>query len=218
MREAHNIEAVMELDIDMMGFIFYPQSSRYVSHVPNVPSMFQYKYKACNNKRPKVAGVFVNDTIENILHKVTTYQLDCLQLHGQESVHTIRQLKQVLQMQQLSHVEIIKAINIATPTDFDLCQQYEDVADMLLFDTKGTLAGGNGKTFDWTMLNAYQGSLPFLLSGGIGIHNVDALCHLHHPRWQGIDVNSQFELSPALKDTRLLASFITKIRTFKKAL
>ena len=108
--------------------------------------------------------------------------------------------------------EIIKAIAVAGRADVEGSAEYAGTADMLLFDTKGKAAGGNGTRFDWSLLRAYSGSLPFLIGGGIGPDDADDILHFNHPQFAGIDLNSRFETSPGIKDIEALAHFIEEVR------
>lgn len=202
MREAANIRAVEALGIDLMGFIFWPGSRRYVSQLP------AYLPTACRR-----VGVFVDAPVGDIVQHADSYQLHAIQLHGHESPAAIRQLRQ-----QLPHADtsIIKALNIATTADLRQAAAYEGVADVLLFDTKGPSVGGNGQQFDWHVLAAYTGATPFLLSGGIGPDDVRRVHAFRHPRCLGIDLNSRFESSPAVKDTPKIASFIHQLKHYEQ--
>lgn len=192
MREAENIREAEALGIDWMGFIFWPQSSRYVAERPT------YLPTRC-----KRVGVFVDEQIEQVRHIVEDYALDIIQLHGNESPEYAR---------TLGGRTLIKAFNIATADDLAQTRPYEGIVDLFLFDTKGRTVGGNGEKFDWTVLNAYQGATPFLLSGGIGPDDAERIRAFRHPRCIGIDLNSRFEVSPAFKDVDLLREFVKNIR------
>ena len=196
MREAENIRELEAQGVDLMGFIFWPKSSRYVSERP------AYLPTKC-----KRVGVFVDERIEEVQRIAKEYALDFIQLHGHETPDYIRQLDDQLSIinYQLS---IIKAFNIATADDFAACIPYEGLVDYFLFDTKGKSVGGNGEKFDWSVLKAYHGRTPFLLSGGIGPDDAARIKAIRHPRYAGIDLNSRFELSPALKDINKLKTFI----------
>ena len=192
MRQAENIREAEALGIDWMGFIFWPKSSRYVAVRPT------YLPTRC-----KRVGVFVDEQIEQVRHVAEDYALDIIQLHGNESPDYVRTLA--------GHT-LIKAFNIATADDLSQTRPYEGIADLFLFDTKGRTVGGNGEKFDWTVLNAYQGATPFLLSGGIGPDDAERIRAFRHPRCIGIDLNSRFEVSPAFKDVDLLREFVKNIR------
>ena len=192
MRDADNIREVEALGIDMMGFIFWPKSSRYVSERPN------YMPTKC-----KRVGVFVDEDIEQVKRTADEYQLDMIQLHGHERPDYIR---------QLSGRKVIKAFNIATSADLEATKPYEGIVDYFLFDTKGKSVGGNGAKFDWTVLADYVGETPFLLSGGIGPDDAARIRSFHHSQLAGIDLNSRFEITPGLKDINKLKEFINELQ------
>ena len=196
MREAENIRELEAQGVDLMGFIFWPKSSRYVSERP------AYLPTKC-----KRVGVFVDERIEEVQRIAKEYALDFIQLHGHETPDYIHQLDDPLSIINCQ-LSIIKAFNIATADDFAACIPYEGLVDYFLFDTKGKSVGGNGEKFDWSVLKAYHGRTPFLLSGGIGPDDAARIKAIRHPRYAGIDLNSRFELSPALKDINKLKTFI----------
>jgi phosphoribosylanthranilate isomerase len=201
MREAENIQAVERLDIDWMGFIFYPRSLRYV------PDEEAYAAVIRSCSKVKV-GVFVDADRLVMPDKASRYGLDYLQLHGNESPATCEALQQ-------AGYHIIKAFSVATADDLQRTAAYETCADYFLFDTKCDTHGGSGQRFDWTVLDAYRGLTPFFLSGGIHPGSLCELLRFSHPRWIGIDVNSGFETAPALKDVSRLEPFIHQFRTNK---
>lgn len=192
MRDAQNIRDVEKLGVDWIGMIFWPQSKRFVAEVPS--------YLPKHQKR---VGVFVDAPLEDIRQHISDYQLNIIQLHGQESPDYVKALK--------PHTTI-KAFNIAKADDLVQTEQYEGIADYFLFDTKGLMVGGNGQKFDWSVLTAYHGKTPFLLSGGIGLDDAESINSFHHPSCIGIDLNSRFEVSPALKDIDKLRTFLGKIK------
>lgn len=212
MREAENIREVeklstvnCQLSIDWMGFIFYPKSSRYVSEVP------AYLPTKC-----KRVGVFVDASTDEIIKKIHDFSLDMIQLHGNESPEQISHLSKATGRRDsgnllTNHLSIIKAFNIATAEDLKSTASYTGLADYFLFDTKGASVGGNGEKFDWSVLSNYEGDTPFLLSGGIGPDDAERILDYHHPKCIGIDLNSQFELAPGLKDVTTLSRFLNKI-------
>lgn len=192
MRDAVNIRQLEALGIDWMGMIFWPKSKRYVSTPPVYLPQHVRK-----------VGVFVDASLDAIRQHVEDYQLDIIQLHGQESPETLKALKPLT---------LIKAFNIATPEDLQKTEPYEGLADYFLFDTKGKSVGGNGEKFDWSVLDNYQGETPFLLSGGIGPEDMQDVKTFHHPKCIGIDLNSRFETEPGLKDITKLKQFLEAIR------
>ena len=194
MRDPNNIRQVDALPgVDWMGFIFWQKSKRYVSEPPkNMPT----------NK--KCVGVFVDEDMEQVKRMAREYALDIIQLHGHESPDYCQQLREW---------KVIKAFNIATPSDLESTKPYEGIADYFLFDTKGKSVGGNGEKFDWSVLNNYEGKTPFLLSGGIGPDDAERINAFHHPQLAGIDLNSGFETSPAMKDPALLRTFLQIVKS-----
>lgn len=195
MRDAENIREVEALGIDLMGFIFWPKSSRYVSERP--------AYLPTNCKR---VGVFVDEDIETVKRIAEDYALDYIQLHGHESPEYCAQLK---------GLKLIKAFNIATTEDFKQTEPYTGIVDYFLFDTKGKSVGGNGEKFDWSVLSAYDGNTPFLLSGGIGPDDAEVLTSHFSPltskKCVGIDLNSRLEIAPGLKDINKLKDFLNAL-------
>ena len=196
MREPENIRAVEALGIDLMGFIFWPPSSRYVGEKPS--------YLPENCRR---VGVFVDAAPEDILAAVRDFRLDVLQLHGHETPEAVAALKE-----RLPAVRLVKSLAVKGPEDLEQAAAYEDVCDAFLFDTKGKLPGGNGRQFDWNVLRQYKGRLPFLLSGGIGPGDEARIRAFDVPGCLGIDLNSRFETAPGLKDVDALKTFIETIR------
>ena len=194
MKDAKNIREVENLGIDMMGFICWEGSPRYVSKVPT------YLPKCLR------VGVFVNPSLNEILKRTETFNFSYIQLHGSESPEFCQEVR------KRTDSKVIKAISISAKEDLVLANQYEGFADLLLFDTKGKSVGGNGQKFDWSILEDYHGDTPFLLSGGIGPEDAELLRHWHHPQCIGFDINSRFELEPSIKDTEKIKSFISAIR------
>ena len=191
MREAENIRKVASLGIDLMGFIFWPKSSRYVSERP--------AYLPTHCKR---VGVFVDEDLETVRRIADEYALDYIQLHGHESREYCA---------QLNGLKLIKAISVSGHDDIATYKTYEGLVDYFLFDTKCPSVGGSGQQFDWSVLSAYDGSTPFLLSGGIGPDDAERVKAFHHSKCIGIDLNSRFELSPGLKDVAALRKFLNEI-------
>jgi len=194
MRDASNIAALAELPIDFIGFIFYKHSKRYVKQLalPPLPTTI------------KKVGVFVNAKEEAIEEAVEQYALDYVQLHGDESVAFCEHIQQ-------HATKVIKAFRIGGAIDFKEVADYASACTYFLFDTKGQNYGGNGVSFDWQLLENYKGTVPFLLSGGIGLEAVERLRRLRHPQLIGVDVNSRFETQVALKNIQKLKTFTNEL-------
>ena len=160
---------------------------------------------------PKFVGVFVNDMPQNIITAVYNYHLSYVQLHGDESPVMIDNLRRTLVPDIVPQIKIIKAISVSSAEDLKCCEQYEGHVDLFLFDTKCKGYGGSGQKYDWSVLEAYTGQTPFLLSGGIGPDDADRLRDFHHPQCIGIDLNSKFETAPGMKDINLLQNFLHQL-------
>ncbi len=199
MKNPQNIEALGKLPIDFMGMIFYPKSPRFVGDLhPNKLPL--------SNEINRV-GVFVNADMEELITYAEKYQLDYIQLHGNESVEYVKELKSRLDS------KIIKAFNVANAADFEAVKQYENEVDFVLFDTKTEQHGGSGKKFDWSILSFYRGEIPFFLSGGITLEDAEIIKQLNHPQLFAVDINSKFEVEPGLKNILQIENFIKNIQS-----
>ena len=239
MRDADNIRAVSQLGVDMMGFIFYPKSPRYVQMLSSqagiIPDYSEERLKNLSpltgdekvsdgeenandaasdlqQKLPARVGVFVDDMPQNIVTRVYNYNLDYIQLHGNEPRETIENLRATLDPDIKPGIKIIKAISVSTANDIQKYKEYVGAVDLFLFDTKCKTVGGSGEQFDWQVLEHYDGDTPFLLSGGIGPDDAERVKSFHHPQCIGIDLNSKFEIEPALKDVEKLKEFLGKVK------
>ncbi len=213
MRDAENIRQLIQLPIDYMGFIFYEKSARYVVEMPEIIHSDVF------NSIKKV-GVFVDADIDFMLKKIAAFELKIVQLHGKETPQYIDELK-IKNSKLMTHnslknsslnVDIWKAFPVDDTFDFNETKPYEGIADKFLFDTKTPLHGGSGQKFNWDILNQYTGRTPFFLSGGISASDTEGVKKIEHPQFYGVDINSKFEISPALKDVPLLQKFIEDIR------
>lgn len=192
MKYPENILEVSQLLPDYLGFIFYEKSSRYFDgEIPEIP------------KSIKKVGVFVDASLEEITSKIKKYGLDLIQLHGNETSEFCQKFKN-------KNIEIIKVFSVDDDFNFNILEQYEQVCDYFLFDTKGKLHGGNGFTFNWQILEKYKSNKPFFLSGGIGIEEIELVKSLQCNDSTNtlpifaIDVNSKFEIKPGLKNINLV--------------
>ncbi len=202
MRDPENISGVAAALPDFLGFIFYQKSARFVGEEFSADQL-----KAIPKTIQKV-GVFVNELPEKVIEICKRLDFQVAQLHGSESPEYCRQIK-------ASGLTVFKAFSVDDSFDFAQLSGYAEVCDYFLFDTKGRVPGGTGQKFNWALLKNYTGSVPFFLSGGIGPDDLDAIRNFEHPRWRGLDVNSGFEIAPALKDVGKVRGFIETIRREK---
>ncbi|MDO3693738.1 phosphoribosylanthranilate isomerase [Wenyingzhuangia sp. chi5] len=198
MKYGENIKAVAGLQPDYMGFIFYPKSPRNFEGV--IPEI---------DENIKKTGVFVNAPIGDVVQKVNQYGFKAVQLHGSESVAYCQELN--------SHdldIELFKVFSIKDEFDFSVLSPYESFVDYFLFDTKGKDKGGNGYTFDWSVLKNYPSQKPFILSGGIGVEEIEKVKEILKTDLPiyALDINSKFEVEGVEKDVNLLQQFFKEIK------
>jgi phosphoribosylanthranilate isomerase len=204
MRDIENINQLQELDIDFMGIIRYSKSQRYVDDL-------QKEKVAQQTMNKGTVGVYVNETLENILQDFIPLQLDVIQLHGNEDPAFAKALLEI-------DIKIFKAFQITEDFNFDSLKEWEALAAQyigklfFLFDTATPNYGGSGKKFNWSIIDSYKGEVPFLLSGGISDKDADAIKELKHKMFLGVDLNSKFETEPGVKDIELIKTFIEKLR------
>jgi phosphoribosylanthranilate isomerase len=197
-----NIEAVSALSPDYMGFIFYGPSARFADNLSvdvlqNIPAT------------AVKTAVFVNESAETISNLVDEYGFNAIQLHGNEDADFCGAFK--------SKVTVIKAFGVNEGFDFGQLNEYKNSVDYFLFDTKTNIHGGSGKTFNWRILDNYKLDIPFFLSGGLSLENLEEVKNIDHPQFYGVDLNSRFEIAPGQKDVvKLEQAFdIIKQTTYK---
>lgn len=200
-------EQVMELDemgVEFAGFIFYPNSPRYVFKHMSSDGIRKIRGKGINK-----VGVFVNANADELLQTVDDCGLYLVQLHGDE---TPRYCEKVA-----DYVTVIKAFRIREDDNILWkVKDYQDSVDMFMFDTEGAGYGGTGKKFNWETLKDLNIGKPFFLSGGIGPDDVAALASFAKDPVAkdlfSIDINSRFEITPGVKDMQLVKTFIEAIK------
>lgn len=210
MRHPDNINAMLELPIDMMGFIFYPKSKRYIGDDEKLATWLRENDERFN--LVKKVGVFVNAGTADVLNAIHDFQLDYIQLHGNESPGYCQELELLWSASSIRSAKLIKAFSIDSEFDFTETTSYESSCSFFVFDTKGAGYGGTGQKFDWSLLENYEGNTPFLLSGGVDEDSVEAILDLEYPLLFGVDINSKFELEPGMKDTEKVSRFVKKIK------
>ncbi|MDJ1483212.1 phosphoribosylanthranilate isomerase [Cytophagaceae bacterium DM2B3-1] len=208
MRDSANIQSVLALDPDFMGFIFFEKSPRNVGEELDAELLKSFP------KTTKKVGVFVNAHPDLILKNVKKYNLDIVQLHGEELPDVGKNIRN-------RGITVIKAFNLDENFNFARLNNYKPHCDYFLFDAKGAAQGGNGITFDWNLLQRYDNEKPFFLSGGLNIESLDAIVALKNKglNLYGVDINSQFEVSPGIKNVEKVKEFIDKLHVaFKETL
>ncbi|MFV8785897.1 phosphoribosylanthranilate isomerase [Aerococcus urinaeequi] len=191
LRRPEDIEAANAAKPDYVGFIFVPETKRYVK--PDLAASFRRDLAA----DIQTVGVFVNAPIEEIVAICQAGTIDLVQLHGEEDQAYIAHLKG--QVDQ----HIIKSVAVGDELVVDPNQ-----ADYLLFDSLSPSRGGSGKIFDWQMVSAYQ-EKPFFLAGGLGVENIEEALKVIRP--YAVDASSSLE-TDGVKDPVKMQEFVAKIR------
>ena len=193
MREEENLqELIGTVSPNFVGFIFYPKSPRYVS--------CSKISEAVTNSNVQKVGVFVKSGVEEILSKAKSYNLDFIQLHGGEDLQTAKKLKS-------EGLGVIKVFSVNDDLPLDEMKSFESTCDYFLLDTKTKNYGGSGSKFDWDILKDYSFKIPFILSGGIGPEDIESIKTIQSNKLFGLDINSRFEVKPALKDLNQIEEF-----------
>ncbi|WP_185872915.1 phosphoribosylanthranilate isomerase [Blattabacterium cuenoti] len=197
----YNILEISKLEIDFMGFIFYPRSPRFIGYNLNLflPQINKLK-----------VGVFVNENEQTILNKSKEHKLDIIQLHGDESPILCEKLAK-------NNMTLIKVFHINNSFSFKKTKDYVSLCNYFLFDTKTKYYGGSGKKFVWNKLYDYDLCTYFFLSGGIIMQDIMQITNIFHshPKMFGIDINSGFEEFPGQKNCALIKHFVKKIKKYK---
>jgi len=199
MRNQSNIEDLVKLKPDYIGFIFYPKSKRFIGE--QIPDEIQTLIPVYIQK----VGVFIDEPFDNLLEKFRNNKLDMIQLHGSELPGYCERLKKL-------DIPVIKVFSIDSDFDFEMVKPYNPFCDYYLFDTASDLRGGTGTKFNWKQLGQYKEDKPFFLSGGIKPTDAVGIREITHNELYAIDVNSGFETEPGVKDIPKLKSFIEKLR------
>jgi len=196
------LDAAIAAGADMVGFVFFPPSPRYLT-------LDRAAVLAARARgRAEIVALSVDMAERNLGEIVDTVRPDWLQLHGSETPDRVAAIKKRFSRRT------IKAVGIREPADLALAERYNGAADRLLLDAKppkdATRPGGNGAAFDWTILDTFDPPAPYLLSGGLDPQNVALALKVTGAR--GVDVSSGVESAPGRKDPALIRSFITAAR------
>ena len=217
--KVETIPAVVDAKPDYMGLVFAP-SKRQVT-VAQAKTLVEELHKqnvvgnnseaeqtepvtsldTASSETIKTVGVFVNETIENLLKIAEEVKLDVIQLHGDEDESFIQTLK------EQSNVEVWKAVQVRSAADAE--KWIDSSADMLLFDAyHKDERGGTGEVFDWSSLDEFE--RPFMLAGGMDSTNVARAIRTVRP--YGIDISSGIE-TEGVKDDEKIKAFTHIVRT-----
>lgn len=205
LNNAENIKEIAQLPIDMAGIILYPKSPRnFTLETADLAPLSETGIKR--------VGVMVNPQMDEVINAVHDYELDFIQLHGEENPNFCMEIKRLWSLSTIRSAKIIKAFAVDDDFDFNVTNEFQRHVDLFLFDTKGEQRGGNGKTFNWEKLREYQGMTPFLLSGGIRLEHVPQLRELNIPQLYGVDINSGFESEPGVKKAAEVQKFVELLK------
>jgi phosphoribosylanthranilate isomerase len=193
------------MGVDFIGFIFYPSSKRYVLNTLSLNDL-----KHFNPPHTRKVGVFVNEPLDNLLHIVVNAGLDMIQLHGDECLEYYSLLREKLTELSLEQVDLIKVFRVGDKMP-DLTP-FESWVDFYLFDTDSKLYGGTGAHFNWELLKGNSIGKTYFLSGGIGPNDIGGIEVMQQTKAGkdlfALDINSQFELEPGIKNLEKIKTFI----------
>ncbi len=202
MRDTKNIRDLLSLQPDYVGFIFYEKSPRNAEGILRAEVLKDFPEGIIK------VGVFVNASFEFIMSKVRAYGLEMLQLHGEESIELVKELK-------AEGLKITKVFGVDDSFNFSELEPYKPHVDFFLFDTKSRQRGGTGVQFNWEKLKEYDQEVPFFLSGGISNENIKALDNIKGLNIHALDVNSKYEIEPGLKDIEKIKELVNVIPSLR---
>ena len=196
---------VLQLDamgVAFIGFIFYPASKRYVLATNTLEDIANLQLT-----QAKKVGVFVNEPLASILSTIKTAKLDIVQLHGDETVDYCKRVQE-----KVSTIKVFRVGDV-----FPNFENYVSVVDYFLFDTDSQWYGGTGQHFNWEIIKSASIPTTFFLSGGIGINDVQGIHVMAGTKagktMLGVDLNSQFEEQPGVKQIEKIKKFIQDVNS-----
>ncbi|MET0638834.1 MAG: phosphoribosylanthranilate isomerase [Hyphomicrobium sp.] len=197
------LDAALAGGADYVGFVFFAKSPRHLEIV-RARELAEHA-----RGRAKIVALTVDADDATLQEIVDDIGPDILQLHGNERPERVAEIKRKFGR------TVIKAISVATADDVNAARDYAGVADLILFDAKpqaeAVLPGGNGRTFDWSLLSGVSEAVPFMLSGGLKFENVVEAITLTHP--VAVDVSSGVESAPGMKDPERILRFLQAAKT-----
>jgi phosphoribosylanthranilate isomerase len=196
-----SVEAAVSAGADMVGFVFFPPSPRYVS--PQTAAALAEPARG----HVQIVALTVDATNATLSEIVGALRPDILQLHGHEVPERLTELRSMFGL------PLMKAIGVSSQDDLGILPAYAQ-ADRFLLDAKprpeSALPGGNGLPFDWRALRGLDAGAPIMLSGGLDPQNVGGAIRIAQP--QGVDVSSGVERAPGIKDVAKIKAFIHAAR------
>lgn len=202
------IRELVALKFDFLGFIFYKKSPRFVLNHLSLDDILKI------NHQGKV-GVFVNETVERIVEISEKADLNFIQLHGNENAEYVLRLRKSLS-ETIKIIKVIRVGNMKSEVEIEVEKilNLKSQISNLLFDTDSKAFGGTGKTFDWNLLDEIEIPLPYFLSGGISLENVNDIKNLNQKPF-ALDINSKFEIEAGIKDLEKINIFMNHCKSPK---
>jgi phosphoribosylanthranilate isomerase len=202
LKTAEAVERAVALGASHTGFIFFPKSPRNIE--PDDAGRLADRIRG----RAKIVAVTVDADNDELDEIVSALNPDILQLHGSESP------EQLLTVKAMYGLPVMKALSVREALDLEKIDAYIGIADRFLLDAKppagSDLPGGNGISFDWRLLDALDGSVDYMLSGGLNANNIGEA--LAQTQARAIDTSSGVESAPGVKDLKLMESFFNAVR------
>ena len=195
--ELKTIKTAIDYGCDFLGIVFVKSSIRYVN-----PEESKKLSSIIPSNIHKVA-VVANETLENLQIINQNFQPNFFQLHGEEDVEYIQNLRK-----KFPNIAIIKAISVSEKNDLDKIKNFENYVDYFLLDNKNP---GSGKTFKWEFLKDFKPAKPYFLSGGINLLNLDEAIKIANPEF--IDISSGIEEIRGFKSSKLIIEILQKIKS-----
>ena len=196
-----SMNTALKCKADYVGLVFYPNSPR------NVSINLSRELLQLRNKITKIVALIVDPYDDFLLEIKKKIKPDYIQLHGNENPSRCMDIKTKF------NIPIIKGVNVKNKFSLmQLTSDFEDICDILLFDAPSeALPGGNGKKFDWNILEDFKSKKKWMLAGGLNIENIENAIDI--TKAPAIDISSGLEIKKGLKDPKLIEDFVTKCKS-----
>ncbi len=199
LKDSDNLRAAIEAGADFVGFVFFEGSPR------NIDFHTAANLRQLTPETVKAVGLFVDPTDEQLEKFAIGLKLDMIQLHGDETPDRVMEIKRKF------GIRVMKAIRVGDKKDLQQIEQFQPVADWLLFDVKVEGEhGGTGQSFDWSLLRRRKFEKPWMLSGGLNAGNVSSALGILRPK--AVDVSSGVESERGVKDAAKIRAFIKNVK------